>query len=123
MLARQMCPVCGEGPWKSPLNHAARKHGIGRREMREACGLTIDESVCNPELSARFVERGREVMTAEVAQAMVARRDLLGRERQWTTVGKDRVTANLAKWESENPDAAAAARSQAGAKGAAARWS
>lgn len=59
LLRRQMCPVCGEGPWKSPLNHVAKRHGILKRELREACGLNSVESVVDPELRERFAERGR----------------------------------------------------------------
>lgn len=60
MLRRQVCPVCGEGPWKSPLIHASKRHGINKRTMREACGMTLVDSVADPELSQRFSERMRE---------------------------------------------------------------
>lgn len=40
-----MGPVCGRGPWKSPLNHVALKHGIDKFTMRDICGLKVKESV------------------------------------------------------------------------------
>jgi hypothetical protein len=57
LLLDQMCPVCGRGPWKSPLNHVALKHGIDKFTMRDICELTVKESVADAELSAAARER------------------------------------------------------------------
>lgn len=57
LVRRQMCPACGEGPWKSPLLHASRKHGIDPFDMRDACGLTVDEPVTDPETHEKFATR------------------------------------------------------------------
>lgn len=57
MLLDQMCPVCGRGPWKSPLNHVALKHGIDKFTMRDICELAMKESVADAELSAASRER------------------------------------------------------------------
>jgi hypothetical protein len=51
LLLQQMCPVCGRGPWKSPLNHVALKHGIGKFTMRDICDLKVKESVADADLS------------------------------------------------------------------------
>lgn len=59
LLLRQMCPVCGRGPWKSPLNHVANKHGLDRFTMRDICELKVNESVADPELSAASSERAK----------------------------------------------------------------
>jgi hypothetical protein len=98
MLRRQMCPVCGEGPWKSPLNHAAKKHGILKADLREACRLTMSESVCDPALAERFAENGRQQLTqyknssARMAALSNSRRSTKGR---LTTAGREALTANL----------------------------
>ncbi len=57
LLLDQMCPVCGRGPWKSPLNHVALKHGIDKFTMRDICELAVKESVAAPDLSAASRER------------------------------------------------------------------
>jgi len=54
-----MCPVCGRGPWKSPLNHAALKHGIDKFTMRNICDLKIRESVADPAFSAFYSDRAK----------------------------------------------------------------
>ena len=95
MLRRQFCPVCGEGPWKSPLNHAARKHGIDKWTMRDACGLTTTESVADPDLSATFSAREKAKdhdMSALVALSLESRRQ---NGRRWTRAGLAKNTANV----------------------------
>jgi len=59
LLLQQMCPICGRGPWKSPLNHAANKHGLDKFTMRDICGLKVKESVAEPEFSATSAARAR----------------------------------------------------------------
>lgn len=92
-LRRQMCPVCGEGPWKSPLLHVAKKHGIDSRSMRETCGITSVEVVADPELSEQCAERAR----AADATALIAasRRGPRGGYRT-TAAGRAAMAANLA---------------------------
>jgi hypothetical protein len=119
LLRRQMCPVCGEGPWKSPLNHAAKKHGILKRDLREACGLNSVESVTDPELRERFAELGRshgQDMTA------LARPGQARKPYRMTEAGREAIAENLVQWERANPEAAKRARARAGVRGAAARW-
>lgn len=90
MLSRQMCPACGEGPWKSPLNHASRKHGFDRFSMRDACGLTLDESVLDPALAERFIERGKRRDMSAVNHKGKARK-----RQRWTGAGRRATAANL----------------------------
>jgi hypothetical protein len=113
-LARQMCPVCGEGPWKSPLNHAARKHGIDRFTMRDVCGLTMRTSVVDPALSAVFAERGKAMPPASNPGPR--------KKQRWTTAGRAKNAEALTAWEGAHPEDARVNRSRAGVKGAAARW-
>lgn len=104
LLRRQMCPACGEGPWKSPLNHASRKHGIDRFTMRDICGLTTTETVAAPELSEVFRANnlGRD-MTA-VTEAAVRKRGK-GRQR-WTSAAREKQVANLGEVTAEMSRAA-----------------
>lgn len=59
LLLRQICPVCGRGPWKSPLNHVANKHGLDKFTMRDICELKVKESVADPEFSAAYSARAK----------------------------------------------------------------
>jgi hypothetical protein len=106
LLARQTCPVCGEGPWKSPLNHVSRKHGIDRFTMRDVCGLTLTVSVLDPELRERFVEHGRTVDMTQVNHAGKPRR-----KQRWTRAGREGTQANIEAW--NETDEAAAQRTAA----------
>lgn len=101
MLQRQMCPVCGEGPWKSPLNHAAKAHGILKRQVREACGLNSVESVVDPELRERFAERGRQADRDMVEIARQPRKKY-----ELTTAGRAALTTNLSTVTAEQSRAA-----------------
>lgn len=118
MLHAQMCPVCGEGPWKSPLNHAARKHGIDQRTMRDVCGLIIGESVTDAALHAVFSARDTNINATNAAEVGKLRRG----PREWTAAGRENTARNLIDWEARLPTEALAARSEAGKLGAAARW-
>lgn len=108
MLARQMCPVCREGPWKSPLNHVSRKHGIDRFSMRDACGLILKDKVTDPELSERFAERSKAVDMSTVGTRGAGTR----RTYRHTAAGLARVVANIEEF-NERPDAAALSRAHA----------
>lgn len=105
MLRRQVCPVCGEGPWKSPLNHAAKKHGIDRRTMREACGMTSVEVVADPELSARIADRMRAADVTPLLEA--SRRGPRGKYKM-TEAGRAATAANFAAVSTETRRANAA---------------
>ncbi|MBS45274.1 MAG: hypothetical protein CMH83_19320 [Nocardioides sp.] len=99
MLSRQMCPVCGQGPWQSPLNHVSRKHGIDRFTMRDACGLTTIDRVADPELSERFAERGRKAGMAHI-NPMGKRK-----KQRWTAAGLAKQTETIER-QNERPEAA-----------------
>lgn len=100
MLTRQVCPACGEGPWKSPLNHASRKHGIDRFTMRDICGLTVTESVVDPELSARFAANS---LTRDMST--VNRKGKPRKKQRWTKAGRARNTETIRR-ENTKPEAA-----------------
>lgn len=55
-LQAGICPVCGSGPWLSVAHHAARKHGVDRRALRDMVGLPWSAPVAAPDV----LERGRE---------------------------------------------------------------
>lgn len=111
MLARQMCPICGEGPWKSPLTHASKKHGVDRFAMRDVCGLTTTASLTAPDYRAKLVERGRTVDMSAAHEAAKRR----GKQR-FTSEGLRVLAANLTAFseseEGARQRAAAAAASK-----------
>lgn len=100
MLERQVCPICGEGPWQSPLNHVARKHGIDRFTMRNICGITTTTKVADPELSERFSERGRNADLTHLRDAARSRK-----KQRWTRAGLAKNAATIAE-QNERPGAA-----------------
>lgn len=104
MLSRQMCPVCGEGPWKSPLNHVARAHGISGFVMRDVCGLTTEASVADPALSERLANASRE--RPPVVDPMAPKR-----KPRWTRAGIAKQTASIARF--NESDGAAQQRAEA----------
>lgn len=114
LLRRQFCPVCGEGPWKSPLNHAAKRHGILKRDLREAIGLTSVESVVDPELRDRFAERGRN---SGQDMRKLARPGRARKPYNMTKAGRAAVAQNLIEWEQENPELAKEQKLAASARG------
>jgi hypothetical protein len=93
-LRARICPVCGEGPWDSPLNHASRKHGIDKFTMRDACGLTTTESITAPEASAKWSNNGKR--QAEAGKDFRAMGELRSGKRRFTRAGSEHVTANVA---------------------------
>lgn len=104
LLRQQMCPVCSEGPWKSPLNHIAKKHGISRASAREACGLTTVESVIAPDLFTHLSAVHKELSTDRDMSA-ISRLRPPGAKRHWTTAGRQAVASNLEAF-NETPEAA-----------------
>jgi hypothetical protein len=93
LLRRQMCPVCGQGPWASPLTHTAKRHGLDRYTVREACGLNTVESVADPEFSARLAER--EKRRGQDMSAIARRPRPRGDRRHMTTAGRAALTQNF----------------------------
>lgn len=116
-LRRLMCPVCGEGPWKLPLTHVAKRHGIDRFSMRDACGLTTTESLGDPATLQRRADLSRGRDMSAITEASRSRK-----KQRWTKAGRAGNAARLAAWEQENPEAAAAAHRAAGLAAAEARW-
>lgn len=108
MVRSRMCPACGQGPWKSVLNHASRKHGIDRFTMRDICGLTTVESVVDDETREKFVRNGKnQAEEGRDFSALASRRS--GRQR-WTAAGAQKQIDTLKAWEESDPAAAHAAR-------------
>lgn len=69
LLLRQMCPICGRGPWKSPLNHAALKHGLDKFTMRDICELKVKESVADPAMRAAYSARAKAMDLSPLHEA------------------------------------------------------
>jgi len=118
MLRRAVCPICGEGPWGSPLNHVSKKHGIRTRDMREACGLTTVERLTSDQVHATYAGRPQVFDGTEAAAASRARQ---GGPRSFTKAGRAAVVGNLSTWMTENPELHLEAARTAARKGAAAR--
>ena len=103
LLRRQMCPVCREGPWASPLNHVARKHAIGRLVMRDICGLSTRESLTAEDARAAWSANG--VQRADVlASNSASQKGAKGRKMRRTKA----LIASLAspgwsEWEAADP--------------------
>ena len=91
LITARICPICGEGPFKVPLNHSSRKHGVDNFTMREACGLTLTESVTAPESAAKWSKTSRE---RDVSAILVTGSGSRGKYRT-TTAGRAAVTRNL----------------------------
>jgi hypothetical protein len=58
LVDAQICPVCGDGPFKVVAMHTNRCHGIGRYELRELCGVSKTASITAPAIHAGYVARG-----------------------------------------------------------------
>jgi hypothetical protein len=69
MLRDQMCPVCGMGPWKSPLHHASHAHGIDGNTMRDICGLSMRDKVTDPEVGAAWTDNSKRMIDILAANA------------------------------------------------------
>lgn len=92
LLKDHMCPVCGEGPWQSPLNHVSRKHGIDRHTMRDICLLTVNDPVTTPDLHERFHANRVGKDMSKVAAATGKPR----RPKRLTAAGRQNLIGNLA---------------------------
>lgn len=51
------CPICHAGPYRVPLQHVARVHGVDRRSARDRFDLTWSERACAPEHSEQCRQR------------------------------------------------------------------
>lgn len=100
MLRDRICPICRRGPWKIPLGHVARMHGIDAFTMRDVCGLTVTESVTDEETHAKFSAQPRDMTAATEASRTRARQ-------RWTSAGRQNASAPLRRWVETHPDEAA----------------
>jgi hypothetical protein len=91
-------------------------HGIDAFTMRDACGLTVAESVTDEETRRRFAERQMQADMTAVTEASRARQ-----KQRWTTAGREKSAAPLQRWVAENPAAAAEQLARAQSAGSAAR--
>lgn len=66
-LGEFMCPWCGAGPFQVVANHTNQMHGVDRRSLRDAAGMTYGESLTPPELHERNVGHGRRQASANPA--------------------------------------------------------
>jgi hypothetical protein len=48
-LRAGFCPLCGAGPFRVPLQHVVRSHGIGGRVARERFDCAYTETLCDPD--------------------------------------------------------------------------
>jgi hypothetical protein len=53
MILAGRCPICRAGPFRVPLSHVTRRHGLGRDAARRLFGLAREERACDPEHSER----------------------------------------------------------------------
>lgn len=104
LLRDHMCPVCGRGPWQSPLNHVSRKHGIGRHTMRDICLLTVADPVTTPDLHERLRANRVGKDMSKVAAATGKSR----RPKRLTAAGKQNLIRNLEHVTAEQSRAALA---------------
>lgn len=112
------CPACGCGPFQVVLNHAARKHGILRHNMRDLCGLTYSESVCDPEVSAAARKRWMARKEMDPGRQGASKRSA----GTMSLEARRRAGQRVSKWAAENPEAARRVQSSNGKRNAAARW-
>lgn len=57
-IEAQVCPWCGNGPFKILALHTTRLHGVDRFQLRDLAGLTYSASICAPEVA----ETRREIV-------------------------------------------------------------
>lgn len=72
-IERQVCPICGAGPFTVVAQHVSMMHNIGRNELRDLLGIPRSESICDPTYaSARSVITTKR-MDVETLRQMNAR--------------------------------------------------
>lgn len=101
LLHEGICPVCGRGGWKSPLNHVSRKHGINYLDMRDVCGMNRYEPVTDPETHEKWRQAAikRDAVTN-------ARRGPKNKKRRRTKAFQRILDdgGNLGRWMRDHPD-------------------
>lgn len=90
-----LCPFCGKGPYKAPLMHIAKIHGLSHQEVREMAGVSMSASFTDPDTHARNVRNGYRSGgpgTDAIAKA-VAQRKIQGRRQTaaLTSSGKESI--------------------------------
>ena len=105
MLREQMCPICDTGPWRSPLNHVSRAHGIDYLTMRDICGFSMREKVTDPAASAAWAENGKRR-----TEVLAANLDKKRRPARRTRRAKETAGVGLRKFQESDPEAMAALR-------------
>lgn len=105
LLLRQTCPICGEGPWQSVLNHVSRKHAIRRQIMRDVCLLSTRDKVTDGELREKFRANGNANVATLLANATSWDRRTARRTKR--AVAND---VKLIEWAEAHPEEMAALR-------------
>lgn len=60
-IRRQVCPICGAGPFTVVATHVAHMHAIDRLALRAMVGLDPDSSICDPAHSKNRSALSRKV--------------------------------------------------------------
>lgn len=63
LVDAQICPVCGEGPYKLVASHTNRAHGIDRFELRAMCGVNRTASITTDSVRDRYVQIGKAALS------------------------------------------------------------
>lgn len=107
-----MCPICGEGPWKSPLNHVSRKHAINRHVMRDICLLSTADKVTDESSREKWSANGSaraDVLRANAAEVRGGKRR---RKPRITAAFRASMATNLQSWIDANPGEMARLRAE-----------
>lgn len=105
-IAEGRCPWCGRGPFTVLAIHTSKAHGVDRRELREAAGLTKDASICDPEYAAVCAARGQNRDLTPALQAATERRQRGSDRRSFSAAGR---AAQSARARNMTPEQHAAA--------------
>lgn len=62
LVEAQICPICGDGPFKLVASHTNRNHGIDRYELRELCGVNRTGSITSQAVHEEYAIRGKTVL-------------------------------------------------------------
>lgn len=107
-ITAQICPWCGEGPYKVLAGHTSPTHGVDRFELREMAGLMKYEPICDPQISEEWsrMRAGRRPTEEALKRARSAPRRL-------SAAGKASARARLAAVASPEQRQAATAAAMA----------
>lgn len=76
-IEAQVCPWCGEGPFRLLAVHTNKAHGVDRYELRQMAGLSRSAPVCSPEVSenrrANLLSRPQEIQEKWAAAGRAVR--------------------------------------------------